>query len=99
MQAEVDYHRNALSLVRDLHRPRPAIYWIDLTLTAIAGWGSFGVVLMARYLTIPIAAAIVVAALSLYRGLCFVHEISHLRKRCLPAFETVWNLMFGFPLL
>ena len=43
--------------------------------------------------------AIVVAAFALYRGLCFVHEISHLRRLRLPGFETVWNFAFGIPLL
>jgi fatty acid desaturase len=43
------------------------------------------------------AAAAAVAAL--YRGLCFIHEISHQSEKALPGFEMVWNLLMGYPLL
>lgn len=43
------------------------------------------------------SSAIAVAAL--YRGLCFVHELSHLNPRAISHFETIWNLLFGYPLL
>lgn len=99
MQAAVNHHRDALRLVRDLHQPRPAIYWSDLALTGAVGWSAFGVALLARPFSIRMDVAIVIAALALYRGLCFVHEISHLRRHCLPGFETVWNFAFGIPLL
>ena len=99
MQAAVHHHQDALRLVRDLHQPRPAIYWIDLAVTGVLGWGAFAVALLARPFSIRMEVAIVIAALALYRGLCFVHEISHLRRLCLPGFETVWNLAFGIPLL
>ena len=39
------------------------------------------------------------AVLALYRGLCFMHEISHLNPRTLPGFERAWNGLIGFPLL
>jgi fatty acid desaturase len=40
-----------------------------------------------------------VSAAALYRGLCFVHEISHQSARILPGFETAWNALIGYPLL
>ncbi len=99
----VDFDREALLLVRDLHGPRAIIYWIDLTISAIVGWTGFAVALAARPSSIPMlatmAAAMFVAAFALYRGLCFIHEISHLRRLRLPEFETAWNLAFGIPLL
>ena len=52
MQAANNHHRDALRLVKDLHQPRPAIYWSDLALTAAVGWGAFGVALMALILLI-----------------------------------------------
>jgi fatty acid desaturase len=99
MQAAINHHRDALDLVRDLHQHRPAVYWSDLALTAAVGWSAFGVALMARPLSAGMDVAIVIAAFALYRGLCFVHEISHLRRQCLPGFEAVWNFAFGIPLL
>jgi len=95
----VNYDRDAFRLVKDFHQPRAAIYWSDLAATGAVGWLAFGLALLARPFSITMFAAMIVAALALYRGLCFVHEISHLRRRLLPGFETIWNLTFGIPLL
>jgi fatty acid desaturase len=43
--------------------------------------------------------AAIVASLALYRGLCFIHELTHLQRRAIPGFETAWNILFGVPLL
>ena len=94
-----NYQRDALRLVKDLHEPRATIYWIDLGISAVVGWTAFGLALAARPFSMLMYGAIVVAALALYRGLCFIHEISHLRRLRLPGFETMWNLAFGIPLL
>ncbi len=85
------------SLVRDLHRTRPGIYWADLLLSTAIGWGSFAAALE---LPPPYALAFTpIACAALYRALCFIHEISHQSRRNLPGFETVWNLTVGFPVL
>jgi fatty acid desaturase len=85
-------------LVRDLHVPRPAVFWTDLLASAAIGWSSF-----ALAVTAPLSATgMILAALSalaLYRGLCFTHELTHLQRRAVPGFETAWNLLFGVPLL
>ncbi len=90
--------RHAKSLVRDLHSPRPAFYWPDLILSAATGWVAFGFAA-----ALPSSAAMLVCAgiavLALYRALCFLHEISHIKRSALGGFETVWNLLVGFPLL
>ena len=86
-------------LVKDLHSPDASIYWTDLLLTAGAGWVlfAFAVALLARsWLAWPPMA---VSVLGLYRGLCFLHEITHLRSSLLRRFELVWNILFGVPLL
>jgi fatty acid desaturase len=92
-------HSEAWSLVKDLHQPRPAIFWTDLLLSAVAGWGGVGVVLLAKPFSATMWLGFVIATCALYRGLCFLHEISHIRRSHLRGFETTWNLMFGVPLL
>ena len=95
--ATVDVASQANGLGRDLHRTRPGIYWADLLCSTALGWGSFAaaVWLPAAY-AIPLTG---IAALALYRALCFIHEISHQSARSLPGFERFWNLTTGFPLL
>lgn len=44
-------------------------------------------------------AAATVAVCALYRGLCFIHELSHIQPKILPMFETAWNILMGVPLL
>ena len=66
-------------------------------------WLTAGAALVFAILSPPFSwpqmAATVVSALAFYRGLCFTHEITHLRRRSVPGFETVWNLVLGVPLL
>src|SRR5262245_41908374 len=102
MRSPVEHHDDdevvPHDLVRDLHRPRPLIFWTDLLLCAAVGWGAFAVgIAVPRTPVGPIA--IVVAAFALYRGLCFTHELTHLQARAIRGFETAWNLLFGVPLL
>lgn len=95
--ATLDIAAQANDLVRDLNRPRPAIYWADLLVSAAIGWGAFAAALvLPPRLAVPFTALAIAA---LYRALCFIHEISHQSPRTLPGFEPIWNLTTGFPLL
>jgi fatty acid desaturase len=86
-------------LVSDLHEARPLIFWTDLIVSAVIGWVAFGFAVAAAPFSGVMAIASLVSAFSLYRGLCFTHELTHLRRRSVPGFETAWNLLFGIPLL
>ena len=86
-------------LVADLHLPSPRIFWADLLLSAVVGWGAFAVAVAARPFSAVMFAAALLAAFALYRGVSFTHELSHLRRRAIPGFETAWNMIFGVPLL
>jgi fatty acid desaturase len=89
----------ARGLVSDLHAPRPFVFWTDMVASAIVGWTAFAIAAATPLLSPPMLAACVVGAFALYRGLCFTHEITHVRRRALPGFETAWNILFGVPLL
>src|SRR5690242_17875358 len=73
-------------LVRDLHQVSAATYWTDLLLTVTLGWGAFYAALVLHPFSWGMMMATVVAALSLYRALCFMHEVSHQNQRVLPHF-------------
>ncbi|HTA41220.1 MAG TPA: fatty acid desaturase [Bryobacteraceae bacterium] len=92
-----DFATEANFLVKDLQRVNLGIYWVDLLVSVVVGWGAFAGALV---LSLPLAAAAAaISAVALYRALCFIHEISHQSRRTLPGFEPVWNLTTGFPLL
>lgn len=91
--------REILRLVKDLHAPRPSIYWTDLLLSTGLGWTAFAAAMTWKPFGWPMIAAALIASLALYRGLCFLHEITHLRPGALRGFETAWNIWLGVPLL
>jgi len=75
------------------------VFWLDLLFSAAIGWAAAAVVLLAKPFSATMWVAFVIATCALYRGLCFIHEISHIRRSHLRGFETVWNAIFGIPLL
>lgn len=91
--------QRARELVRELHSANRKTYWMDLLATAVVGWISFGLAVALRFGSIPMWVASAVAVCALYRGLCFMHELSHIQPKALPGFETAWNFLMGVPLL
>ena len=91
--------QHSRELVRNLQTARPAVYWTDFLLTSFIGWSSFALAVHYPFFSPPMVWAAVIATFSLYRGLLFVHDISHFTRGGLRGFETVWNLLSGFPLL
>jgi fatty acid desaturase len=86
------------SLLADLHKVRPKFFWVDLITSATIGWLAFA---MAAADATPFKWRCVftlIASLAFYRGLCFLHEITHMRRMLLKGFETTWNVLFGIPL-
>jgi fatty acid desaturase len=84
-------------LLQDLLRPRPAVYYADLLASAGVAWGA----LLASGASqgIPSAVLFAIGVLALYRGGCFIHEVTHLRPGAVPGFSVVWNALLGVPLL
>jgi fatty acid desaturase len=87
------------TLVKDLNRASRAIFWTDLAVTAIVGWTTFAGAVILRPFSPGMLLCIAVSVLALYRGLCFLHELTHQNWRSLPGFGTIWNFVIGFPLL
>ncbi len=90
--------RAARDLTKDIAEANPRIYWPDMLSSAGIGYAALaGAILVNR----PELAIILglVAALSLYRALLFIHELSHIHRNALPGFRTTWNLLIGIPML
>lgn len=88
----------AFSLVKDLIKPNPVIYWIDFLFSITVGWGAFVVTLKLPNFSLGQGVAYLVSALALYRSLIFIHEIAHFPRNSFKLFRAVWNLSCGFPL-
>jgi fatty acid desaturase len=86
------------ALVRDLLTPDPAVFWGDFLLTTLLAWSAFVVANLAAGPAGMLAAA-AIAVLALYRALCFIHEIVHLRRGWLQGFAWTWNAAVGVPCL
>jgi fatty acid desaturase len=99
--AEATEELDAVShaIVADLHTPQPWIFWSDLAASATLGWSAFAFAVAAPPFSAGMWIAALFSALALYRGVCFTHELAHLRRRAVPGFETTWNVLFGIPLL
>jgi fatty acid desaturase len=90
--------RAAAELTRDLVQPRPRVYWADLIASVAIGYGALAVAILSSDTAVSVAAAIV-AMLGLYRGLSFIHEVSHMKHALLPGFRKGWDALVGVPML
>jgi fatty acid desaturase len=90
--------RTAAELTRDLIAPRAAIYWSDLIASAVLGYGALVLAVTTASTALAVVAAIV-SALALYRGISFIHELTHMKHANLPHFRTGWNVLIGVPML
>ncbi|MGH9626876.1 MAG: hypothetical protein ACRD7E_00710, partial [Bryobacteraceae bacterium] len=66
------FDERARELVRDLHTVTPSYFWVDLLATAILAWTGFTVAIALPWLSPAMLCASVLAAMSFYRGLCFM---------------------------
>ncbi|EIZ80694.1 fatty acid desaturase [Novosphingobium sp. Rr 2-17] len=90
--------RAAVELTRDLAIARPSIYWPDMLASAFVGYAALAGAILA---TNPMVAVLcgLLASLTLYRALLFIHELTHIHKDALPGFRLGWNALVGVPLL
>jgi fatty acid desaturase len=86
-------------LLQEYFPANPWIYWSDLFCTAIAGYGSFVVTEMFPIGSLPYLLFFTISVFALYRGMLFIHELTHRERSDLPGFSTAWNLIFGVPFL
>lgn len=88
----------AATVARDLGYANPKIYWPDLLTTAAVAYGALAIAQSAPSRSVACFAA-VVAVLAFYRGISFIHELTHVRRDRLRGFALAWNCLFGLPLL
>jgi fatty acid desaturase len=90
--------RQANAIAGDLTRPKPWIYWSDLTATTLVLYLSLFLAATLKSPVLSVVAA-AVAVLALYRAISFIHELTHLRPASVPGFHLAWNALIGVPFL
>jgi fatty acid desaturase len=97
-QSSAQFLRQARSIINDLYRHNPVIYWADFLGSLTVGYAA-----AIAYLTLDVLAVQIVcfliAGFALYRVSLFMHEIVHFRKGEMPFFSVAWNVLAGIPLL
>ena len=90
--------RAAVELTRDIAVARGAIYWPDMLVSALIGYGLLAGAILLESPALAVLCGLG-ASLALYRALLFIHELTHIHKQALPGFRLGWNLLVGIPLL
>ena len=96
--AERNLPAAAYKLCGDLVAARPAIYWADLIATSLVAYAGFAGAVLLPGLALK-AFAFVISTLAFYRGVSFIHEVSHLRPADVPGFKAGYNALIGVPFL
>jgi len=96
--SDVRLARQAYDLTADLMTPQPRIYWTDLAVTTLLAYGGLYLAMTSGSAAVTWSAA-VVAVFAVYRGLSFIHELTHLRSHEAPGFKIAWNALIGVPFL
>ncbi|MEY3903864.1 MAG: hypothetical protein RL189_3170 [Pseudomonadota bacterium] len=89
-----DDYKRLHTLTEHLHEPDLFVYWLDLLVTAWVAWSAIFVALTSTALSTSQLLAVVVAACGFYKGVNFVHEVSH-HPRKLHSLSLAYNIFFG----
>jgi hypothetical protein len=100
---------HAKSLVKDLSKPDPRIYWIDFTVSILAGHACFHLLLNLDHFAATSQSLVTVWAMRLLlfscvcilymRSTMFIHELVHLPTAGFRGFRVAWNILCGIPFL
>ena len=93
-----DMLRAARDLTKDIAEAQPRIFWTDMLLSAGVGYACLAGAVLVESVLLAVALGLV-SALTLYRALLFIHELSHIHRTALPGFRKAWNLLVGIPML
>jgi fatty acid desaturase len=101
--ASASLHRfsvqEAREIVKDLFVARSGIYWADMIVCVVVGYGAAVLYLRAPLFSAQQVLFYFVAGFTLFRLGSFIHEIVHMSGRQLMTFRVAWNILAGIPML
>lgn len=89
----------ARDIVADLFERSPALYWLDLLLSAGFAWAFTALYFLSPIGSVWQALGFFLAGILFYRAGTFIHEIVHMGRNRMLAFKRTWNVLLGIPLL
>ena len=95
---EAAFVRSARLLLKDQFQRKAWLYWVDLIVTLVVGYGAASVYLATSVWGIKVP-ALIVAAFALFRAGTFIHEISHMGRSTMRGFRAFWDICCGVPML
>lgn len=92
----------ARSLIQDLNRPNPWIYWTDFLVSILTGHVTLHLIYFlpkwyphASWLWAAVAGCYVATVILYMRSLMFIHELVHLPRGEFRGFRIAWNALCG----
>ena len=92
----------ARSLIGDLTKPNPAIYWVDFLASIITGHIAVHLMFLlplwyewSAWMIVGLTACYLVTIFAYMRALMFIHELVHLPKGKFRGFRFAWNALCG----
>jgi len=83
------------AFIKELHKPNVLLFWFDIALCALIGWGAFSFLIYTEYFYFKII-AFFISAFAIYRGQIFIHEVVHQRD-AVKGLALFYELFFGWP--
>lgn len=83
-------------IVEEFRTVKPWRMRVDLLVTAFLGWGLFSLALTLEFLSLEQISLMVPAALILYRGVAFIHELAHFEGK-VKGMRCLYEIFFGYP--
>lgn len=95
LQSRATKHRMKISEInkslKDLYEVKPVRIYSELIIYALISWSMYILAISQSSLFF-----LLVSGIFFYRGLSFIHEISHLCKSY-PKIQSLYNFLFGYP--
>lgn len=92
----------ARSLIGDLNRPSPLIYWSDFLVSISTGHIAIHLVFflpqwypLSAWMIAAVVSCYLITVLAYMRALMFIHELVHLPKGKFRGFRFAWNALCG----
>lgn len=92
----LDYARQ---LAADTEQPAPTRYWAELATSAGLLWTGVALLFTQPGGVLGVGVGFVAATLGAFRGLVFLHDVTHLGPGQVPGLRAAWNALLGVPLL